>query len=229
MRIEIVRKWLNDEIAKQKANQGRLAEHIGIAGGELSRFLSGKRENLTIDQIFRASEFLQVGFPEELFADKKLYVKKAPLRGTIAAGILRAKDMEPPNSISSIPYLPTELFGDFEQYAFQLADDSAEDYAPPQAFVIFVDFNKARKSPEDGDVVRIEQTYLISGRRMTQEVTEASLKRIKVNGSRVILRSLQSRKADVPDIEYDPSDTALVIRDLAIGYYVMTADKPRQI
>lgn len=226
MRIEIIRKWLAEEIPRKGAKQGEVADYIGIAGGELSRFLAGKRENLTLDQIFLAAEFLGSEFPEDLFANKKLYVKKVPLRGTIAAGILRATNMEVPESISNIPYLPTDIFGEYEQYAYQLIDDSAEDYAPSQAFVIFVDFARARGTPKDGDIVRIEQTYLVSGRLKTQEVTEASLRRVEFTRDGILLRKLSSRNPNDQDIAYDPEDKGLVIRDLAIGYSVVTVDRP---
>lgn len=229
MQMDILRKWLTEELRKGKSagkTQGALAKHLGVHSSDISRFLRGERKRISEEQAFLAAEFLNSELPKELFANKRLYVNKAPLRGTIAAGILRAKDMEPPASISNIPYLPTKLFSDLEQYAFQLVDDSAEDYAPANAFVIFVDFGHARTAPLHGDIVRIEQMVRTSGRLKTQEFIEASLRRVDVTRGGIVLRKLSANNQHVHDLPYDPDDRSLRICDLAIGYYVMTAEDP---
>jgi hypothetical protein len=227
MQMDILRKWLTEELEKGKRtgkSKGALAAHLGMHNSDISRFLRGDRKRITEEQALLASEFLNAELPKELFANKRLYVKKAPLRGTIEAGILRAKAMEPPVVVSNIPYLPTNSFSTLEQYAFQLSDDSAEDYAPPNAFVIFVDFHDARTTPLHGDIVRVEQVALISGRLKTQEFIEASLRRVEVTRTGIMLRKLSDKNPHVQDLTYDPSDKSLTIRDLAIGYYVMTAE-----
>lgn len=222
--MDLLRKWLADELKRTRKRQGALARHLGISDSDISRFLRGGRKQLTPDQAFQAAEFLGAPLPQDLFANKRLYVRKAPLRGVIVAGILRAKDMEPPDIISNIPYLPTTAYSELEQYAYQLTDDSAQDYAPANAFVIFVDFMLARGKPQHGDIVRIEQTVITSGRLKTQEFIEASLRRVDTTRGNVVLRKLSSSNPHIHDVSYDPDDKSLAIRDLAIGYYVMTAE-----
>lgn len=230
MRMDFLRKWLSDEVARAKAkrggkiNQGALAKHIGITDSELSRFLSGKRKELTLEQLMAAAEFLGTDLPEQLFASQKLYVKKAPLRGTIEAGIARAKEMNASAHISNIAYLPVDTFSEYEQYVYQLVDDHAEDYAPNQAYVIFVDFSKARDRPQHGDIVRVEEKVIVSGRTKTKEMIEATLRRVEVTRTNIILRRLSSTHPDLQDITYDPEEKAIQITDLAIGYIVITAD-----
>jgi transcriptional regulator with XRE-family HTH domain len=230
MRMDFLRKWLADEIARAKAtghgkiNQGALARHLGITDSELSRFLSGKRKELTLEQLMAAAEFLGTDLPEQLFASQKLYVKKAPLRGTIAAGILRVREMNASAHISNIAYLPIDTFSEYEQYVYQLVDDHAQDYAPNQACVIFVDFSKARDRPQHGDIVRVEEKVLVSGRTKTREMTEATLRRVEVTRTNITLRRLSSTHPDLTDITYDPEEKTIRIADLAIGYIVITAE-----
>ena len=220
MRMEILRKWLTDQIRNRRVAQGALAKAMGMSDSELSRFLSGKRKQLTVDEIAAAAEFLESDLPEEIFVRPKIYVKKAPLRGVISAGVLRAEGMEAKASLSAIPYIPTEEFAHLSQYAYEIGDTHAEDYAPANSYVLFVDFNEARGAPLQDDIVRIEQSFLISGRLQTRHIVETTLRRVDMSDGQIMLRSL-SQDPNIQDLIYDPADTSLVIRDLAIGYTVL--------
>jgi transcriptional regulator with XRE-family HTH domain len=226
MQTEILRKWLRDTLKRKKLSQRALARHMELDDSEISRFLSGARKHLTLEEINLAQDFLNEDLPEDLFANKKLYVKKAPLRGTIAAGILRAIEMSAPAYVGNIPYLPTSIYSEYEQYAYQLMDDHAEDYAPTHAFVIFIDFAAVRDVPRNGDIVRIEEKHTISGRTKNREIIEGTLRRVEVTRNGTILRKLSSTNPNVQDIPFDPNDKRTFIRDLAIGYFTLNSEEP---
>lgn len=224
MNMELLRRWLAAELVTKNVTQGALADHLGMAHSDISRFLNGKRKQITMEQAMKAADFLKSDLPDEMFGSRRFYVKKAVLRGVIAAGILREDNMKIPAAIESVPYLPSDNFSEFEQYSYQITDNHAEDYAPPQAFV-FVDFNSARDVPRNGDVVRIEQTYTIPGRFKNRQVTEGTLRRVEITPEGVVLRKLSQTNEHVLDLPYDRADERMVIRDLAIGYFVITADR----
>lgn len=225
MQTEILRKWLRDTLKRKKLSQRALARHMELDDSEISRFLSGARKHLTLEEIGLAADFLNEDLPQELFANKKLYVKKAALRGIIAAGILRATEMSVPAYVGNIPYLPTSIYSEYEQYAYQLMDDHAEDYAPPHAFVIFIDFAAARDAPRNGDIVRIEETHTISGRLKNREITEGTLRRVEITRNGTILRKLSGTNPNVHDIPFDPNDKRTFICDLAIGYFTLNGEE----
>lgn len=232
MAIDIIREWLVYGLKTAKARDSKitqtaLAQHLGMTNSEMSRFISGKRKQLTLEETLKAAEFLNIGLPEALFDFTKLYVKKIPLYGELAAGLLQATPMSAPSFIGTIPYLPVDIFEGLEQYAYQLKDSHAEDYAPKNSFVIFVDFQKVRERPQHGDIVRIEEKITTSGRVTTREMIESTLRRAEVGHRGIMLRKLSSEDPNVQDIPYDPSDEAVVIRDLAIGYVVITAGRIR--
>jgi transcriptional regulator with XRE-family HTH domain len=223
MRMPIVVAWIQDQLKERGVAQEALAEHIGIHPSELSKLLKGKRKGLTIEQFAKAVEFFGGNIPDGLFDSPRIYVKKAPLRGGLSAGVLRAKTMISKGALAEVPYLPTAEFAQLEQYAYQLEDNHAEDYAPAFAYVIFVDFHKARPKPLNGDIVRVEQRFAVSGGKASMEVTESTLRRIEIAGDRVILRKLSSTIPYVHDITIDSNSQNPKICDLAIGFFVVTA------
>jgi hypothetical protein len=125
--------------------------------------------------------------------------------------------------VRQIPYLPVAEFAHLEQYAYTIIDNHAKSFAEQDSFVICVDYNKARSSPKDEDVVVIERVNTLAGGKSNVVAVERTLRIVSLQDGKVALIPLTD-DPDVQEISYDPKGTGITIKALVLGTFNLSTN-----
>jgi tricorn protease-like protein len=229
------RRLFNAELVAQNKSRSELARYLQVNPSQISRLLGVEEKNkgksppiklaqLTLDKVEQISRFLDIKMsPEILIARGKSYVKFAPFRGELAHGVWLEKIMVRQKHVRQIPYLPVAEFAHLEQYAYTIIDNHAKSFAEQDSFVICVDYNKARSSPKDEDVVVIERVNTLAGGKSNVVAVERTLRIVSLQDGKVALIPLTD-DPDVQEISYDPKGTGITIKALVLGTFNLSTN-----
>lgn len=211
----------------QDKKESELAVFLGVHQSQISRMFKPRRDGvepkgkkpreLKVKELEKIFQWLGVPLSKDIMvAKRKHYVNLAPLRGTLAHGVWRQKEMLPKTGLREIPFLPVGEWAHLEQYAYEISDTHAEHFSGAQSFVLCVSYAQARGHPTNNDIVVIERQNVFPGGKGNVVAIERAVRKMVEDHGHFILKSLSS-DPEVDDIAYDPSDTSIRITDLVIG------------
>ena len=217
-----------ETLKAQGKSQSALARHLGKDPAQVTRLLKPKRTGdgkptkksaeLTLREMQQIFQFLGLELSREMLVSrKKVSVKLAPVRGMVAHGVWREREMLVKTNRRDIPFLAVPEFDELEQYAYQVIDRHAEQFVPPDAYILCVQFSEARTQPKRNDIVVIERQSAFSAATRNVIMTERALRKVLIEDGKIVLHAL-STDQDVDDISYDPTVPDVKIADLVVGW-----------
>lgn len=220
--------FILEELDRQDKTKSGLARHLKKHPSQVTRLLHPKRAEdgkgtkqsaeLTVRDLGKIFEYLELDFSPDIFVSRrKVSVKLAPLRGTVAHGVWREREMLPKSTIKEIPFPDVPEFSHLEQYAYQVIDSHGEHFVPQDGLILCVQFSGARSEPKNGDIVVIERQTTLPAATRNVIATERALRKVVIEKGRIILRPLTSDK-QVDEIVYDPTSPNVRIAELVIGW-----------
>lgn len=221
-------KFILEKMEEQGKTRIALAQHLGKNPSQITRLLrphqataskSGKKAaGLTVRELGQIFQFLGVDLSRDIFvAPRKLHVKLAPLRGYVAHGVWRERDMFPSSVLKEIPFLEIPEFTHLDQYAYQVVDTHADQYVPQDAFILCVDYGLARSEPKHNDIVVIERRNSFPAATRNVVTFERAIRKVDCSGPEVTLRALTS-EPDVDAVPYTGDRPDMRISDLVLGW-----------
>lgn len=194
-------------------------------GGDGGANTTKEQRNLKIEDLDQMLRFLGMEFSHDiLVARRKVYVKFAPLKGVVAHGLWREREMSSvkiPEKPIEIPSLPIAEFAHLDQYALQVVDSHAEKYVSQNGYIVCLDFLKARGAPKAEDIVVIERQVELPAATRNVTLLERAVRKVTPSEGGFTLTPLTENPA-VDSIQYDPSDTKVRITDLVIGTFQLS-------
>jgi len=214
-------KWVKDALRHAKKTRGLTRNKVAalissVDGSGLSKLTGGGRElsATEVTEIARAT-----GFPppvDLVLVDVDIMTDFIPLKTGVAAGIWREESI----AVSASPLRVHEFFepayAGLKQHARLIEDSHADLYAPKGFYVICVDYNQAKTSLNDGNIVVIERLRPGNG---SDHLIESLIKEIARRDGEWFLDSLAINSAQIEPIPYSGDTDTLRIRDLVLAAY----------
>jgi hypothetical protein len=237
LEIELLR-YIDERMAAEGKTRSALARYMGKAPSTITKLFAKidphrsavgdegrEQRNLKIEDLEQMLRFLGIEFSHDvLVASRKVYVTFAPLRGTVAHGIWREREMlskQGEDTRIQIPSLPISEFAHLDQYALQVADTHAEKYVSQNGYILCVDFLLARTSPKHEDIVVIERQVKVPAATRNVCLIERAIRQVVIEGSDVLLKPLTD-SPNVDEIRYAADDQQVRITELVVGSFLLS-------
>ncbi len=149
--------------ARERAGLSRpeLAQRAETSRQQIERLEKGERE-LTKQWAERLAPHLGVSAVELLFpsvvARTSEIVLNIPVEGEAAAGVWRQMFDAHERKYPPIPASPEPRYAGFTQFAVKIIGDSMNRVLPDESFAICVPFWKARRTPQENDLVYVQRS-----------------------------------------------------------------------
>ncbi len=229
---EELRIFILEELARQDKTLLALAQHLGKDSSQMTRLLRPKKTKdgmatkgsaeLKVKDLEKIFQFLGLDISRDmLVAPAKLYVNFAPVKGTVAHGIWRERDMLPKSSLQEIPFPRIPAFANLDAYAYLVIDSHAQNYVSEGSYILCVKFAEARSQPRNQDIVVIERQTTVPAARRNITTTERAVRQVVFQNGSVMLKAMTT-DSQVDDIMYDPTNPQVRIVDLVIGLFSLT-------